>query len=386
MLNQMSVDDQNALGNPTNGSPISTAAKEMLEIHGHWNSEVEALLSCPEEEPTEYCWSEAILQMMPEEEKTIFGNPDPGSAVSLHHKNILATNDHWETDIAPLLVCGNTPIGYCWSESVLQLMPDEEKPNLKSHSRLTSVRRSEIYLEASNIWSTVEMFLTCADAPENPSGYCWSESVLALIPEDEKVHLGNPFIGSPISNTTKAMFESAEQWLLIEPHLLCCDELGRRLAETTSSRRAEVVVARFDEALNWTTFYRNQVHFTIYDKSNSPSSDSVRLPNIGRESHTYLHHIVSRYNSLADWTVFTQGGKPSFGYQGHRKGGGHLNNGISFADYLVPQEHSFFVDPAAFSTLKNHSTFVSSLRMSYLYNNPSLFSSICPSSINEWSE
>ena len=32
-----------------------------------------------------------------------------------------------------------------------------------------------------------------------------------------------------------------------------------------------------------------------------------RLPNVGRESHTYLHHIVANYDHLASVTVFTQG-------------------------------------------------------------------------------
>ena len=33
----------------------------------------------------------------------------------------------------------------------------------------------------------------------------------------------------------------------------------------------------------------------------------VKLPNVGREGHTYLHHIVNEYNNLADRTLFLQG-------------------------------------------------------------------------------
>ena len=32
-----------------------------------------------------------------------------------------------------------------------------------------------------------------------------------------------------------------------------------------------------------------------------------RLPNIGREFGTYLHHMAEQYNHLADWTLFLQG-------------------------------------------------------------------------------
>lgn len=34
---------------------------------------------------------------------------------------------------------------------------------------------------------------------------------------------------------------------------------------------------------------------------------SIQLPNVGREGHTYLHHLHSRYNSLARVTLFLMG-------------------------------------------------------------------------------
>jgi hypothetical protein len=61
------------------------------------------------------------------------------------------------------------------------------------------------------------------------------------------------------------------------------------------------------------------------------------LPNVGREAHTYLSHIVKNYEVLANWTVFTQAGEPSFGYKGHSKGGGHLLAGDNFRNFLYPQ-------------------------------------------------
>jgi hypothetical protein len=154
------------------------------------------------------------------------------------------------------------------------------------------------------------------------------------------------------------------------------------------SGRPEVVVAHFGEALDWTRAYRDRADFVVYAKSNRTRqpAGSVRLPNVGRESHTYLHHIVSHYDSLANWTVFTHGGSPSFGYHGHRRGGGHLNHGVSFSDYLVPQPHSLFVDTAAFSSQRSDSLFASSLRMSYLYTTDALASNeTCPADPDQWS-
>ena len=40
----------------------------------------------------------------------------------------------------------------------------------------------------------------------------------------------------------------------------------------------------------------------------------IPLPNVGRESHTYLTHIVTQYDDLSDYTIFFQGGEPSWGY------------------------------------------------------------------------
>jgi len=67
----------------------------------------------------------------------------------------------------------------------------------------------------------------------------------------------------------------------------------------------EVVVAKHKENISWLGHIRHRV--TIYDKSDNPVNGSQRLENIGRESHTYLYHIVSRYNTLSDITIFVQG-------------------------------------------------------------------------------
>lgn len=81
----------------------------------------------------------------------------------------------------------------------------------------------------------------------------------------------------------------------------------------------EVVVARYAENLNWLGNLPTGLRLTVYDKSENalaPSSQvfdsasgnrSTSLPNIGREAHTYLYHIVNRYDSLTEWTVFCQG-------------------------------------------------------------------------------
>lgn len=60
------------------------------------------------------------------------------------------------------------------------------------------------------------------------------------------------------------------------------------------------------------------------------------LPNVGRESHSFLHHIVQNYDELADWIVFSQASAPSWGYLIGNSSNGHLNDKVSFDDYLQP--------------------------------------------------
>lgn len=52
---------------------------------------------------------------------------------------------------------------------------------------------------------------------------------------------------------------------------------------------------------------------TIYNKGRDDLSSlqrerSVRLPNVGREAHTYIWHIVENYDRLEDIMIFSQGG------------------------------------------------------------------------------
>ncbi len=64
----------------------------------------------------------------------------------------------------------------------------------------------------------------------------------------------------------------------------------------------ELVVARYLEDLAWLRNIPPQIAARVYDKS--PDGD---LPNVGREAHTYLHHIVENYAALPDLTIFAQG-------------------------------------------------------------------------------
>ena len=75
----------------------------------------------------------------------------------------------------------------------------------------------------------------------------------------------------------------------------------------------ELVVARYNEAVHWTRNVPRAVRVTIYDKGGDldpgafPRAEVHRLPNVGREAHTYVHHILRRGEEVAPVTVFCQG-------------------------------------------------------------------------------
>ena len=80
----------------------------------------------------------------------------------------------------------------------------------------------------------------------------------------------------------------------------------------------EIVIAHYNENLQWLLKFNLNQHIYVYHKGR-PIVPDYRfhqwevLPNVGRESHTYLHHIINNYDCLANVTVFLQGEISSHG-------------------------------------------------------------------------
>ena len=80
------------------------------------------------------------------------------------------------------------------------------------------------------------------------------------------------------------------------------------------SASVQVVVARYAEDLSWLCEppFEEFGDVVVYDKGAAAGripdhAKVVRLPNVGREGHTYLTHILRNYDSLADVTIFVLG-------------------------------------------------------------------------------
>ena len=70
----------------------------------------------------------------------------------------------------------------------------------------------------------------------------------------------------------------------------------------------QIVVARYNENINYLSLFKDIM--IVYNKGDTkiPSIfNSINLPNVGRESHTYLYHIIQNYDTLANRTLFIQG-------------------------------------------------------------------------------
>ena len=64
-----------------------------------------------------------------------------------------------------------------------------------------------------------------------------------------------------------------------------------------SRRSLELVVARYAEDLAWLRRVPKEFAVTVYNKGDI-IPDAIALPNIGREAHTYLHHLADHYEDL----------------------------------------------------------------------------------------
>lgn len=92
-----------------------------------------------------------------------------------------------------------------------------------------------------------------------------------------------------------------------------CFPKARMRTQTVPPTMAyEFVIAHHKENLDWLAPVADYCH--VYDKGHEaarkPSFHVMKweeLPNVGREAHTYLHHIIWNYEHLANITVFLQG-------------------------------------------------------------------------------
>lgn len=83
--------------------------------------------------------------------------------------------------------------------------------------------------------------------------------------------------------------------------------------------RIELVIARHEEELRWLRRIPKEILVTVYNKGGDLAPELLsllsagrhivfrKLPNEGREAHSYLTHLSEHYEDLKEITVFCQG-------------------------------------------------------------------------------
>ena len=82
-----------------------------------------------------------------------------------------------------------------------------------------------------------------------------------------------------------------------------------------NTNNIEIVVARYNEKLNWLNDPPfNKYPVIVYNKGVNEDFTKTKmiekiitLPNVGREGHTFLYHIIHNYDNLANITCFFAG-------------------------------------------------------------------------------
>ena len=89
-----------------------------------------------------------------------------------------------------------------------------------------------------------------------------------------------------------------------------------------------LIIARYNEDLDWLKKY-DDFKITVYNKGESLSDDKffnvINLENKGRESHTWLYHIVSNYENLDEVNIFLQGRIDDLGVLAYKDVNEYLN-------------------------------------------------------------
>jgi len=67
----------------------------------------------------------------------------------------------------------------------------------------------------------------------------------------------------------------------------------------------QIVIARSYEDLSWTEKLDPKFQVVVYNKG--LGDFGIKIKNVGRETDTYLHHIVENYGNLPEHLIFTQG-------------------------------------------------------------------------------
>jgi protoporphyrinogen oxidase len=74
-----------------------------------------------------------------------------------------------------------------------------------------------------------------------------------------------------------------------------------------AEKEYRLIVARHSEDVSWSDGHPRIVYNKGQRIGDLPGGEQIMLPNVGRESHTYLTYIIDNYNNLPECVMFCQG-------------------------------------------------------------------------------
>lgn len=126
------------------------------------------------------------------------------------------------------------------------------------------------------------------------------------------------YVGCPNQNNQLFLYSSKGQytrWNILTVQEDTETKIQHQLVyvgEKFDNLKYEIVVAYYQENIDWIYAYADLI--TLYCKNSNSGTIGNKihkiehLPNIGREGHTYLHHIIHKYDTLKEYTIFLQAG------------------------------------------------------------------------------
>lgn len=85
------------------------------------------------------------------------------------------------------------------------------------------------------------------------------------------------------------------------------NETNENMETNENKELLKIIVAKYNEDIKWLWKYEKYV--LIYNKNTPIINNSyfINIPNVGRESHTYLYYIITNWDNLPERMFFTQG-------------------------------------------------------------------------------
>jgi hypothetical protein len=117
------------------------------------------------------------------------------------------------------------------------------------------------------------------------------------------------YLGSPNKDGNVYLYTSKTlytQWVIRPTGNMSFDI--KYIGERFDNTKLTLVIARYKEDIQWALPYNDIA--IVYNKGEPNLTgfvNIVKIDNIGREGHTYLHHIIKNYSNLSDRVIFCQG-------------------------------------------------------------------------------